>query len=87
VTLDGQYLGNDGTWHGTPDVPTISAGARGYPVTVAAHSAALVTVRMRPSPRRGRHGERHRRAGRFAARAVRHHRGAALRNAARHRRH
>jgi hypothetical protein len=84
VTLDGQYLGRDGTWHGTPDVPTVSAAAGGYPVTIAAHSAALVTVRMRPI---ARIGKRQRRGLRSVPRAVRHRRSAALPRAARHRRH
>jgi hypothetical protein len=47
VMLDGQTLGPDGTWQGTPIVPTIRPGKRGYTVNVPAYSAALLTVPLK----------------------------------------
>jgi hypothetical protein len=47
-TLDGQRLGPDGTWVGTRLTQTITAGARGYLLTVPRRSAALVGVRIAP---------------------------------------
>ena len=47
-TLDGQRLGPDGTWIGTRLTQTITAGARGYMLTVPRRSAALVGVRIAP---------------------------------------
>ena len=48
VTLNGQRLGPDGTWVGTRSTETITAGARGYVLTVPRRSAALVGVRIAP---------------------------------------
>jgi hypothetical protein len=47
VTLDGQQLGRDGRWHGHRVIQTIRPDVHGYRVTVPAHSAALVKVRIR----------------------------------------
>ncbi|MGH2914717.1 MAG: glycosyl hydrolase family 79 C-terminal domain-containing protein [Solirubrobacteraceae bacterium] len=48
VTLDGQWLGRDGRWHGRPVIRTIAASGVGYGLTLAPTSAALVSVRLRP---------------------------------------
>ena len=45
VTLDGQELGPDGRWTGTPRTGTIARSRRGYELTVPRLSAALVAVR------------------------------------------
>jgi Glycosyl hydrolase family 79 C-terminal beta domain len=44
VTLDGQQLGPDGRWTGTPRTETITRSRRGYELTVPRLSAALVAV-------------------------------------------
>ncbi len=44
VTFDGQWIGHDGRWHGTPSNETVTPGRRGYyTVTVPRYSAALVS--------------------------------------------
>lgn len=47
ITLAGQWLGRDGTWHGRLQHPTVRQGAHGYELTVPRFSAALVTVHLR----------------------------------------
>ena len=66
VTLDGQWLGRNGRWHGARADEIAVPGRRGYLVTVARYSAALVSVRVaggvpasdsvRPARRRSRSG-------------------------------
>ena len=51
VTLNGQQLNYAGRWTGRPPTRTIPHLARGYFVTIAGRSAALVSVRLGP-PRR-----------------------------------
>lgn len=46
VTLGGQQLGADARWTGRRQTETITAGRRGYSLTVPGMSAALVTVRL-----------------------------------------
>ena len=48
MTLDGQWLGRDGRWHGRADGETITPTKRGYFVTVDGFSAALVIARLAP---------------------------------------
>lgn len=48
ATLNGQRLGPKATWIGQPRTETIPRGARGYVVTVARQSAALVGVHVSP---------------------------------------
>ncbi len=47
VTLDGQWLGADGRWHGTRTAEIARPMRRGYQVTVAPFSAALLTASLR----------------------------------------
>jgi hypothetical protein len=61
VTLDGQQLNWAGYWSGTPSVERVSAGVRGYTVTLARRTAALVSVRLAPAARRRARSEHHRR--------------------------
>jgi hypothetical protein len=44
VTLGGQRLGLDETWHGRPGHDTIAPGVRGYRLALGPTSAALVSV-------------------------------------------
>ena len=46
VTFNGQQLGADALWHGTPSAETFDAAAGG-PLTVPGYSAALVTLTLR----------------------------------------
>ena len=46
VTLDGQQLGAQGRWEGTPTTETINPGTGGYQVTVRGISATLVTATL-----------------------------------------
>jgi hypothetical protein len=61
ITLDGQHLGSDGTWRQAPNTPTITPGVHGYAVTVAARSATLMSVSLRPGRLRVRHSAPRRR--------------------------
>jgi hypothetical protein len=45
VTLDGQHLGPNGRWTGTPQTETITRNRGGYELTMPRLSAALVAVR------------------------------------------
>jgi Glycosyl hydrolase family 79 C-terminal beta domain len=47
VTLDGQRLGSDGRWQGSPAHETISLTGHAYQLTVPQLSAALVVVHLR----------------------------------------
>jgi hypothetical protein len=62
-TLDGQWLGRDGLWHGTRATGTIAGGAHGYRLTVPGYSAALLSMRLaigrRSSERRKATGAHH----------------------------
>ena len=51
VTLAGRELGNDDRWRGRLTREIIYAGAHGYELTVAAASAVLLSVQLRPGPR------------------------------------
>jgi hypothetical protein len=53
VTLAGQQLNHAARWTGRRRTETVAPGAGGYALTVARHSAALVSVRLFP-PRSGR---------------------------------
>ena len=53
ITLDGERLGRDGRWHGQPAGETLTPGPHGYELTVPRLSAALVSVRVTCSARRG----------------------------------
>jgi hypothetical protein len=44
VTLDGQWLGRDGKWHGRRSTQTIEPTGEDYRVTVKRYSAALVSI-------------------------------------------
>ena len=44
VTLDGQQLGPNGRWTGTPHTETITRSRGGYELTMPRLSAALVAV-------------------------------------------
>ena len=46
MTLDGQHLGAQGRWEGTPTTKTINPGTGGYHVTVRRMSATLVTATL-----------------------------------------
>ena len=77
VTLDGLHLNYNGQWVGTPRTETITAGPRGYSLTLSRRSAALMSVRLGlPAPRRRTVSEHHRRVAvtQHAILAVRLHR-------------
>jgi hypothetical protein len=46
VTLDGQWLGRNASWHGTASDDTVAATKRGYVVIVPRFSAALLSARL-----------------------------------------
>jgi hypothetical protein len=48
VTLDGQWLGHDGRWHGARSSETVTPWRRGYLVIVPRYSAAIVTRALNP---------------------------------------
>jgi hypothetical protein len=48
VTLDGQWLGHDGRWHGARSSETVTPWRRGYLVIVPRYSAAIVTGALNP---------------------------------------
>jgi hypothetical protein len=50
VTLAGRELGDDDRWHGRLTTQILDPGARGYELTIAATSAVLLRVQLRPSP-------------------------------------
>jgi hypothetical protein len=47
VTLGGQHLSADGRWQGRRRIETVVPGARGYALTIAPMSAAMLTVAPR----------------------------------------
>jgi hypothetical protein len=49
VTLDGQHLGRDDIWHGSPVSESVAPGARGYALHIPPISAALLAVHLSPS--------------------------------------
>jgi hypothetical protein len=51
VTLAGRELGDDDRWHGRLTRQIIHPGAHGYELTIAATSAVLLRVQLRPGPR------------------------------------
>ncbi len=46
VTLDGQWLGHDGRWHGRRPHETVTPGGDGYSVHMPRFSAALISFRL-----------------------------------------
>ncbi len=48
VTLDEQWIGHNGRWHGTPADDAIVATKRGYTVIVPKLSSAILSVRLKP---------------------------------------
>jgi hypothetical protein len=48
MTFDGQWLGRDGRWYGTPDIDTAAKTTNGYVMTVPGFSVALLSARLRP---------------------------------------
>ncbi|MBV9683686.1 MAG: hypothetical protein JO046_17985 [Solirubrobacterales bacterium] len=77
VTLAGRQLNYKGSWTGPPRIETITAGPRGYLLTLSRRSAALMSVRLAaPGPRGRAASEHHRRVAvtQHAVLAVRLHR-------------
>lgn len=48
VTLDQQWIGHDGRWHGTPAGDAVVPTRRGYTVIVPKLSAAIVSAQLKP---------------------------------------
>lgn len=48
VTLDGQWIGHDGRWHGTRSDEAAKRGRRGYMVLVPRYSATIVSGTLDP---------------------------------------
>ena len=48
VTLDGQWIGHDGRWHGHPSGEIATSGRRGYLVIVPRYSATIVSGALNP---------------------------------------
>jgi hypothetical protein len=59
VTLDGQQLNWAGYWSGRPRTELVTAGPRGYVVTLPRRSAALVSVRLAAPTRHRRRASKH----------------------------